>query len=311
MTEPVAIGVDVGGTKVAAGAVAVDGTIHHRLRVDTPVGDAGALLETIARVIASVEEASGASLPVGVGVAGIVDAEGRLVYGPNLDLHDWPVGAALRDRIDAPVIIKNDATVALWGEARIGAGRGSDDLLLLTIGTGVGGAVLTSGQLVEGAHGFGGELGHVIVADGGRLCACGNLGCLEAYASGSAIGRIATDRLAEGPSTSTLSDLAIVDGRAVTHAAEDGDRLAQDVLREVGYWLGVGLVTFVNTLDPDRIIIGGGAAKRASTWLLPAAEEVVRTRVLGAAHRPLAPLTLAELGNDAGMIGAALLAAGA
>ncbi len=305
-SPPVAVGVDVGGTKIAAAVVARDGTVIDRRRVATPVGDRDRLVATIATVVEDI----GPSLPVGLGVAGIISPTGVLRYSPNLDLHDVPVGPALTEALGRPAVVKNDATAALWGEHRVGAGQGVADLLMLTVGTGVGGAILANGQLVEGADGFGGELGHVIIVEGGRRCSCGNLGCLEAYASGSAIGRFAVERLRDGPSGSTsLADVDLVDGRAVTNAAVAGDEVAQQIIAGVGHWLGIGLVNFVNILDPARILIGGGAASNAAPWLLPPAEHLLAAHVLGAAHRGIPEVRLAALGADAGMIGAALLAA--
>ena len=303
---PVAVGVDVGGTKIAAAAVDARGGVAQRARVATPVGDADALVATIAELAEQV----GPGLPVGVGVAGIVSPTGVLRYSPNLDLHDLEIGPSLAEALGHAPVVKNDATAALWGEHRVGAGQGVSDLLMLTLGTGVGGAVLANGGLVEGADGFGGELGHVIIVEGGRPCACGNLGCLEAYASGSAIGRLALERMdADDGGTTALGDLDLVDGRAVTRAAVDGDAFAQEILATVGRWLGVGLVNFVNILDPGRVVIGGGVAPNAAPWLFPPAERVLGARVLGAGHRQVPTITLAALGEDAGIIGAALLAA--
>ncbi|MEX0834963.1 MAG: ROK family protein, partial [Nitriliruptor sp.] len=191
-----------------------------------------------------------------------------------------------------------------------GAARGRDEVVMFTLGTGVGGGVVSGGQLRQGAHGFGGELGHVIVEEGGRPCPCGNRGCIEAYASGTAIALAARDRLVDPDRPSTLRDATDLTGRAVTEAAQVGDALAQSVLVDVGRWLGVAAASVVNALDPEVILIGGGAAEATAPWVLPAAERALGERVLGRNLRPLPPFELATLGDDAGMVGAAMLALG-
>ncbi|MGH3442757.1 MAG: ROK family protein, partial [Nitriliruptorales bacterium] len=246
-------------------------------------------------------------LPVGVGVAGVVGRDGTLNYAPNLDLTEVPLAARLHGELGVATAVKNDATVALYGEHRAGAARDARDVVMLTLGTGVGGAVLVDGRLVEGAQGMAGELGHIPVRDGGRKCPCGNRGCLEAYASGTAIGRAAQSALEDSDRPSSLRDVETVDGKGVTDAALAGDELARDVMADTGYWLGVGLVGIVNTLDPELVVVGGGAATAAWELLLPVALEVLEGRILGAGHRPVPELVPAELGDDAGAIGAALV----
>lgn len=306
MTDAAAIGIDVGGTKLLAVAVAHDGTVRDRRRLETPRADADALVARIAGVAREL----GADLPVGIGIAGIVSRDGTLRYGPNVELRDVPLRARVETEIDVPVAVDNDATVALVGELATGAARDHDDVVLLTLGTGVGGAVAVRGELVTGGNGMAGELGHVPVLDGGRLCPCGNRGCLEAYASGSAIGARARELLAESDEATSLREASEVDGKATTLAALDGDELALRVLREAGYWLGVGITGLVNALDPDIVVVGGGAATLAAQLMIPEAQEVVSARILGAAHRPVPPIVRAELEDDAGAVGAAMLALG-
>lgn len=301
---PVAVGVDVGGTKLLALAVTADGSAVGRERRTSPTGDPDALVDTVVELA----RALGGGVPVGAGVAGIVGRDGVVRYGPNLDVADLGLRERLTDALDVPVTVANDATVALFGELRAGAARGARDVVMITLGTGVGGAAVVDGRLVEGATGMAGELGHVPVVDGGRECPCGNRGCLEAYASGSAIGLAARDRLDASEDPSDLRDADVVDGKSVTLAALDGDGLALEVLREAGYWLGVGLTGIVNVLDPELVVVGGGAATTAAPILLPEAFEVLSRRILGAGHRPVPELVQASLGDDAGAIGAALLA---
>lgn len=304
MTAPAAVGIDVGGTKLLVLAVDVDGEVVGRQRLTTPRADADALVDVLVEAASTLAP----GVPVGVGIAGIVARDGDLRYAPNLDLHDLPLGRRLEDELGVNAEVRNDVTVALHGEWRVGAGRGADDVVMVTLGTGVGGAVVADGRLIEGAHGLGGEIGHIPVSDGGRLCGCGNRGCLEAYASGTAIAAIARERLDATDEPSTLRDVAEVDGKAVTRAALDDDPLALEVLRGSGYWLGVGLVGLVNIFDPEVVLIGGGAATSSAPIVLPEAERVVAERILGADHRDPPPLRPAGLGDDAGAIGAALLA---
>lgn len=306
MAEVAALGVDIGGTKLLALAVGSDGEVLDRRRLTTPRGDADALGGAIGELAREL----GPGLPLGIGVAGITDRDGTLRYGPNLAVEDVPLGRDLRGELEVPVAVHNDVTVALYAEWRIGAGRGADDVVMVTLGTGVGGAVIAGGRLLTGAEGLAGELGHLPVYDGGRPCGCGNRGCLEAYASGSAVGLRARERLTDedGPSALRELDRDAVDGKAVTLAALDGDAFALEVLREAGYWLGVGLTGIVNAFDPAIVVIGGGAATRSAPIVVPEASRIVAERVIGADHRTLPRVVPAELADDAGAIGAALLA---
>ena len=303
--EPVAIGIDVGGTKVVAATLDGDGRVLQRLRRETPVGDGRRLVDELEALLGEL----GAAVPVGVGIAGLVTPAGLVRYGPNISVQDLDLAAALRQRTGQPVAVVNDASAAALGEQRVGAGRGHRDVVMLTLGTGVGGGVVVGGRLVTGANGFAGELGHVIVEDGGRPCPCGNRGCLEAYAAGSAIGRRAAQRLADERTPSLLREVDECTGKAVTLAARDGDELAREVLLEAGRWLGIAIAGLVNALDPEVVLLGGGAAAETATWLLPEARETMAARIIGHDWREPPALELAALGDDAGMVGAGLLAA--
>lgn len=303
MSQAVAVGVDVGGTKLVAAAVDASGHVLQRARRTSPVEDPDGLVAAIAELA----DELGSGLPVGIGIAGIVGAGGVLRYAPNLAVTDLELGAALRTRFGIEPVVLNDATAAVVGEARLGAAQGCRDVVLLTMGTGIGGGLLVGGVVVEGANGFGAELGHIIIVEGGRRCPCGNAGCLEAYASGTAIGAIAAERVAGG-AASSLASIDVIDGKAVSAAAQAGDELARDVLHEVGQWLGVGIASLVNALDPEAVVIGGGAASHTAGWVLPAASAALASRVMGAPPRTPPPVVLAQLGDDAGMVGAALTA---
>lgn len=311
-TTPLAVGIDIGGTKIAAGVADVDGTVLARRRHDTP-RDADTVAPLVGETVKELCAEVGADLlPVGVGAPGIVDRDGVVRYAPNIAWRDYPLRDEIARRVGVPTIVHNDATVAAWGEYRAGAGRAAvSDMLLLTVGTGVGGGLVVEDQLVTGAHGLAAELGHVIVTEGGPRCPCGNHGCLEAVASGTAIGRMAREASAAGqvPAASPLRGVAPDDltGKAVTHAAQAGDEFATDVLARAGFWLGVGIASLANALDPEVVVVGGGAMEAGELLLTPARLSFA-ARLMGRAHRPLPPVEAAQLRDDAGLVGAALLA---
>lgn len=305
MDQPVAIGIDVGGTKLVAATVTADGRIVDRVRRATPAHDADRLVDALGGLVAEL----GAHLPVGVGIAALVTPAGTVRYGPNLGVRDLDLATALDDPARPPVVVVNDASAAALGEQRVGAGAGRSDVLLLTLGTGVGGGVVVDGGLVIGAGGFAGELGHVLVEEGGRACACGSRGCLEAYAAGSAIGRRMAERLEAEPDASRLREADEITGKAVSAAARDGDGLAREVVAEAGDWLGVALASLVNALDPELVLLGGGAAVETAPWLLPRARTAMEQRMIGRGWRTPPAVELAALADDAGIVGAGLLAA--
>lgn len=302
-----AVGVDIGGTKMAAGLVDRDGTVRDRRRRATPHEGAAAVAAAVAELVGELGEAG---VAVGVGFPGFVDPGGTVLSAPNLPSL---VGAPLRQHLDATVTsavtVVNDASAAAWGEHVVGAGVGVRELAMLTVGTGVGGGLVLDGALLRGAHGAAGELGHVIVDEGGPTCGCGNRGCLEAHASGTAIARKAGERVAAGAVArgSPLAGAAELGGDVVTAAAADGDTDALEVLADAGFWLGVGVASIVNATDPSVVVIGGGAARGAGEHLLAPARRACAERVLGAPAREPPPLSPGELGDDGGLIGAALL----
>ena len=305
-----AAGLDVGGTKIAGGVVDADGRVLVRLRGETPPEGGEAVTATIGALARELWERAGQGpLPVGVGAAGIVDAAGVLRYAPNIpDWTDVPLAALLGAELGVPVVVDNDANMAAWGEYRAGAGRTAGaDLLLLTVGTGVGGGLIQDGRLVRGASGMAAEFGHIVIAEGGPLCGCGNRGCLEALASGTAIGRSAGEALEAGGVSRLLRREDAPTGKTVTRAAEQGDPFAREILARCGFWLGVGIASLVNALDPGAVVVGGGAM-RAGELLLGPARQAYEQRLMGRAHRRAAPVLAAELGDDAGLVGAGLLA---
>ena len=322
-----AVGVDVGGTKVAAGLVASDGSVLARLRAVSPADDANALVDLIERLVRKLASAGGvpggqrpttlpagspgqAALPVGVGVAALVDNTGVARYAPNLAIGDFPLEAELASRLRVPVTVDNDANAAAWGEFAAGAGREArTSMVMLTLGTGVGGGLVLEGRLVRGEHGLAGELGHIIVQEGGPLCPCGNRGCLEPLASGTAIARSASALIDHGdcPADSALLSLPQLTGKTVTLAAHAGDAAAQSVLAQCGFWLGVGIASIANALDPEIVVVGGGAMQGGELLLGPARQSFAE-RLVGKAQRTPAPVVRAQLADDAGIVGAAILA---
>ena len=308
------IGVDIGGTKVAAGVVDEDGNILAQHRVHTPARDAEATTDAIVSVI-EVMRAGHDAEAVGLGIAGFVDATRSTVYfAPNLlGWRDGPLRAEVESRVGLPVVVENDANAAAWGEARFGAGRDARHLACVTIGTGVGGGIISDRALFRGGFGVGGEFGHIQMVEKGRQCGCGQRGCWEQYASGGALVRDARERAAEARAEAEML-LGLGDGtpegitgRHVTQAAQQGDPVAVSAFEALGHWVGQGLADLAAVLDPECFVLGGGVSEAGRLLLDPtvAAFEALLT---GRGRRPTARVVLAELGNDAGLVGAADLA---
>jgi glucokinase len=308
-----AIGVDIGGTKVAAGVVDPDGRILARLRRDTPAQDPGKVEDVIAdciRELAADHEVEAA----GLGAAGFVDAaRSTVLFAPNLAWRNEPLRAAVEQRTGLPVVVENDANAAAWAETRFGAGHGQTNTVTLTVGTGLGGGVVLGGELVRGAFGAAAEVGHMILVPDGRPCGCGLLGCWEQYASGRALVTEARQRAARSPEEARLL-LELGDGRPesvtgpmVTMAAVAGDPVALQAFEAVGAWLGQGMADLAAILDPRVFIIGGGVSE-AGELLVGPARTAFQAQLTGRGHRPTAMVRVAELGQDAGLIGAADLA---
>lgn len=303
-----AVGVDVGGTKIAAGVVTPEGEVLNEVRYPT-VEDPERLVRSIARAIAEVRngyEVGGVCLAV----PGLILAqENRVVFSPNLHaIEGIPLKDELAPELGLPLTIENDASAAAWGEFHFGAGSEVEHLVFITLGTGIGGGVISHGVLLRGAQGAGGELGHVTIQADGPICKCGNHGCLEALASGSAVGRRAREVAGDKPD-SALGRLATrrkILGEDVTRLAREGDDAAVSVLEETGRWLGVGIAGFVNIFNPEMVAIGGGASEAGEFILGPARREAYhRAR---SPSRDLAEIRKATLGPESGVLGAAALA---
>jgi glucokinase len=312
-TVALAIGVDIGGTKVAAGVVDEHGAIVATSRRDTPSQDPSKIEEIIGDVVRERQPAHDVEA-VGVGAAGFVDAaRSTVIFAPNLAWRDEPLRAAVEARCGLPVVVENDANAAAWAEARFGAGRGQDYLVILTLGTGLGGGLVVDGQLYRGRLGIAAEFGHLTVEPGGRRCGCGGRGCWERYASGRALVREAQELASISPAIAArLLELAggrpeAITGLAVTQAAQDGDEAALEAFRVVGTWLGHGMASLAAVLDPGMFVLGGGVSAAGELVREPAAR-TLQERITARAYREVPGVRLAELGPEAGIVGAADLA---
>ncbi len=321
----IAVGVDVGGTKIlglalglGVGPTAGDGgagALGAPVRVPTPSG-VDAVLEAVGAVVEAVRVARGPGCTVGavgVGLPGLVDRQGVLRVGPNLaNIVDVAFAARLRERLGTPVTADNDATCAMWAEHQRGSARGARDAMLVTLGTGIGGGIVAGGALQRGANGFAAEPGHMVVDPNGPRCPCGGRGCWERFASGTGLGRLARDEANAGRAARIVAlaggDAESVRGEHVTAAAAEGDAEALEVLADFAWWVALGLANLVNLLDPELVVVGGGLADAGDLLLAPVRNAFGRL-VMGGSHRPAVRIVGAELGEEAGAIGAALLAA--
>lgn len=312
-TGSLTVGVDIGGTKLAAAVVDEQGTILATARRRTPTQDPEHIADVVAEIVGQFRRDHDL-VAVGVGAAGFVDAaRSRIVFAPNLAWRDTPLRDQIASRLDVPVVVENDANAAAWGEYRFGAGEHEPDLVVLTIGTGIGAGLLMNGRLHRGRFGAAGEPGHLRVVPGGRQCGCGNLGCLEQYSSGTALVRAAREIARARPDEAERlielahGDVNAIDGPVVTKAAQEGNPAAIDCFTEIGRWLGQGLADLAAVLDPGRFVIGGGVAD-AGTLLIDVARKTYAATVTGRGYRRLADVVPAALGAEAGVIGAADLA---
>jgi glucokinase len=305
-----AVGIDVGGTKIAALRVDREGSVLSKDVRPTPAHDQAAILAAMADAAAAVRSPDVAA--VGVSAAGLVEwPAGVMRFAPNLSWRDVALVDEMSERLGVPVVADNDNNCAGWGEFRYGSARGHRDVLFIGVGTGIGGGIILGGRLFRGAHGFAAEIGHTIVEPGGPLCGCGNHGCWEQVASGHAITRDGQHAVTRHPHSVLVElsggDPAKVTGNMVTQAARAGDAVATGIVVEAAHRLGEGIAGLVNVLDPEIVVIGGGVSEAGDLVLEPA-RAACTAAVEGATYRPAVPLVLASLGSDAGAIGAAALA---
>jgi glucokinase len=308
------IGVDIGGTKVAAAVVDEAGVMIEKLRVDTPGSTPGAVNDAIADLVWKLREKYEVDA-VGMGAPGFVSADrSTVLFTPNLSWRAEPLGAEMTERLKLPVVVENDANCAAWAEVRFGAARGERNVVVLTIGTGIGGGIIIGGQLVRGEYGIAAEIGHMnVVIEGGLRCGCGNRGCWEQYGSGRALVRDAQDFARISPSLAQrMLELAGGDpdkitGPEVTQAAKEGDAAALEIYRVIAGSIGYGMADLAAALDPAVFVIGGGVAD-AGELLREPVEKSYLERLTGRGRRPIAKVLIARLGGEAGIVGAADLA---
>ncbi len=307
------LGVDIGGTKIAAGMVADDGSIVAMSRRDTPASDPDAIEATVAEIIEDLI-AEHAVSGVGIAAAGFVSEDRSAVrFAPNIAWRERPIAQALKARTGIDVVVENDANAAAWAEYRFGAGRGHEHVTMVTLGTGLGGGIIIGGRLLRGAHGAAAEIGHVRAVPDGRQCGCGNRGCWEQYIAGRALEREAEERATADPDWAPgLLQLAAghpdgITGPMVTELAMAGDSDLVALLAEYGRRVGAFVASMVAVLDPAVVVIGGGVSK-AGDLLLGPAQEGFLAQLSARGHRPAAEIRLAELGNAAGLVGVADLA---
>lgn len=309
MTEQLLVaGVDVGGTNIEVGLVSADHHVHGRAKADTPTGGPADVLDTIAELIDSLGETP---IAIGVGIPGVVD-QGRVLTVPNLkNWHEHvDLVGELGSRIDLPVALGNDANVGLLGEWVAGAASGARNVLGLWMGTGIGGGLILDGRPFTGSHGAAGEIGHMIIREGGALCSCGRRGCVEAYAGRRSMGGMVTAMVDAGRETSLLQirdkeDKEKLTSKVWTRALDEGDELAGQLFDTAIETLGVAVGSAINLLDLELVVVGGGLAEKLGQNLADRIAEATAPWLLQ--PNPELRFVVADLGDDAGVVGAAAL----
>jgi glucokinase len=310
------IGIDLGGTKLAAGVVSGDLRVHHRAHRSSRDITQAQLLELIVEVVEELRQQSDGEAPVeavGLGIPSLIDQKsGRAVMSVNLPISDVPIRDLMTEQLGLPIALDNDGNVAALAEQRFGAGRGKRDIVLIGLGTGVAGGIIIDGKVFRGASGSGAELGHITVLADGPKCQgfCPNRGCLETMASGTAMGRYAREYAEANPDSGLGLELAAgreVTGATATDLAHSGDAGAVEVLAKAGHYLGAGLVGISNTFNPEAIVIGGGAAAGAGEFVIGPAREHLATYGLSP-NKEQAEIIPAHFGAEAGMLGSAVMA---
>ncbi|MFT4211065.1 MAG: ROK family glucokinase [Microbacterium sp.] len=307
-----AVGIDIGGTKIAGAVVDADGAIERQVRVATP-GAVSGIQNVVADMIT--ELAEGEEAVAGVAAAGFIDRDRSTVYfAPNIAWRDEPLRDHLQSLTGVPVVVENDANAAGWAEYRFGAGEGLGDVVMLTLGTGVGGAIVIDGQLLRGGHGIAAELGHIRLVPEGRTCGCGQRGCLEVYGSGRAlqheaeeIARDAAFGIGAALRAVQQRNDGVVPGQEISRLVTAGDAGALEALRRVAVAVGTACGSLAAVLDPERFVIGGGVSQLGEVLLAPM-REAFAAAMPAYGSRPVADFAVARLTNDAGVIGAADLA---
>ncbi len=309
------LGVDLGGTNIKAGITDAKGTILLKTSVKTDAaGNAQAIAEQMVALCRELPEKAEISMDdveaIGVGIPGTVDAEkGTVIYCNNLNMDGAPIGAIMQEKLKKPVYLANDASCAALGEFFAGSGKNYKSIILVTLGTGVGGGIILNGKLWEGLEGAGAEIGHMVLHIGGESCTCGRRGCFEAYSSATALVNQTKAAMRKHP-LSLLNTVADKSGKVSAKTAFDamrkGDSVAKDVVENYLFYLSEGIANLINIFAPEAIILGGGVCNEGDTLLVPLREQVV-AKCYGGDLIHHADISIAELGNDAGLIGAAML----
>jgi len=312
--ENLSIGVDIGGTKVLGGVVDQTGNILTTHREDTPKAGGAELTEVIIGVIQELL-AQYPAKSVGISAAGFVSSDRQTMLAtPNIaGWNGVNLKVEISREIDLPVVIENDANAAAWGEAVYGAGRGESELMMVTVGTGIGGGLVNNGALYRGAFGVAAEFGHMRVVPNGLLCGCGKLGCFEQYASGSALHRHLLEAIEKDPAGGAAllargdGTIAGIKGHHITDAAREGDPIAVGAFNTTGDWLGAGIASLCVIVDPACVVIGGGVIDAGDLLMVPTRAAIEKYMPFNGKH-PAPKVLVAELGNDAGLVGVADLA---
>jgi glucokinase len=306
--EPLTVGIDIGGSKVMAGVIDGSGTVLAVEQRPTLGHDVRAVEDTIVELVQGFARQYDVAA-VGIGAAGFVEASRSVVmFSPHLKWRREPLRARVAERLRVPVVVDNDANAAALAESRFGAGRGHRFVLCVTMGTGIGGALVLDQRVYRGANGMAGEFGHMQVVPQGHQCQCGNRGCWEQYASGNALVREAREMVrTNSPLAHRLRELVdgdadALEGPQITEAAQQGDPLSIELIAEIGTWLGVGLAGLTAAFDPHCIIIGGGLSAAGDLLVVPTREAFSRS-LTGHGHREEPLITVAQLGPQAGMVG--------
>ncbi|MBH1936217.1 ROK family glucokinase [Streptomyces sp. AV19] len=306
------IGVDIGGTKIAAGVVDEEGSILATCKVPTPSTPEG-VIDAIADAVRTVSADHDVEA-VGIGAAGYVDDKrATVLFAPNINWRHEALKDKVEQRVGLPVVVENDANAAAWGEYRFGAGQGHDDVICITLGTGLGGGIIIGNKLRRGRFGVAAEFGHIRTVPDGLLCGCGSQGCWEQYASGRALVRYAKQRAQATPGNAEIL-LGLgdgtpegIEGKHISEAARQGDPVAIDSFRELARWVGAGLADLASLFDPSAFIVGGGLSDEGDLVLDPIRKSF-RRWLVGGQWRPHAQVLAAQLGGKAGLVGAADLA---
>jgi glucokinase len=306
------IGIDLGGTNLRTGLVDRNGKIHHRLSIKTEnnadpqtiSNQIFYLIDEIINVGAGFKPAPTNIIGVGLGSPGLVDKKGEtILFSPNLPLwRNIPIKRMVSERFSVPCVLENDANAAAWGEKWVGAGKEADSLVMLTLGTGIGGGIIINNKLWRGVNNVAAEIGHMVIQMDGPKCSCGNYGCIEAYASATSMVRRFKESLKSGV-PSSLKGAGDVTAKMINDAAFQGDRASLDVIKETGHYLGVALVNIMHVLNPEVIVLTGGMIGSGDLLMNPI-KQVIKEKAFEASAKET-KIVFSQLGNDAGIIGAA------